>query len=160
MLQIGVIGSSSADDGLYRIAEEVGEEIAKSGCVLICGGLGGVMEAVSRGAKKFDGLTIGILPGPRKEDANRFIDVKIVTAMSHARNAIIAGTADILIAVGGELGTLSEISLGLKMGKHVIILKDQDSIGERIQGVDRNLHISKSPKDAVKLALKLGGEEI
>ncbi|MFQ5974798.1 MAG: TIGR00725 family protein [Candidatus Hydrothermarchaeales archaeon] len=158
MLQIGVIGSSSADEELYKIAETVGEEIARAGCILVCGGLTGVMEAAAKGAKKIGGLTIGILPGLHKEEANRYIDVKVVTAMSHARNAIIARTADVLIAIGGELGTLSEISLGLKIGKPVIILKDGEGIGELIRGVDQNLYFSKTPKDAVKLALELGVE--
>ncbi|MFQ5887907.1 MAG: hypothetical protein ACE5HY_04340, partial [Candidatus Hydrothermarchaeales archaeon] len=94
-----------------------------------------------------------------KEEANRYIDVKVVTGMSHARNAVIARTADVLIAIGGELGTLSEISLGLKIGKPVIVLKDIEGIGELIKGVDQNLYFSKSPKEAVKLAIELGGEE-
>lgn len=158
MLQIGVIGSSSADEELYKVSESLGEEIARAGCILVCGGLTGVMEAASKGAKRLGGLTVGILPGVGKEEANRYIDVKVVTAMSHARNAVIARTADVLIAVGGELGTLSEISLGLKIGKPVIVLEGVEGIGEMVRGIDQNLYFSKSPKEAVKMALKLGGE--
>lgn len=158
MLQIGVIGSSSADEELYKVSESLGEEIARAGCILVCGGLTGVMEAASKGAKRLGGLTVGILPGVGKEEANRYIDVKVVTAMSHARNAVIARTADVLIAVGGELGTLSEISLGLKVGKPVIVLEGVEGIGEMVRGIDQNLYFSKSPKEAVKMALELGGE--
>ncbi len=125
---------------------------------MVCGGLTGVMEAASKGAKRLRGLTVGILPGVGKEGANRYIDVKVVTAMSHARNAVIARTADVLIAVGGELGTLSEISLGLKVGKPVIVLEGVDGIGEMVREIDQNLYFSKSPKEAVKMALELGGE--
>ncbi len=158
MLQIGVIGSSSADEELYKVSESLGEEIARAGCILVCGGLTGVMEAASKGAKRLGGLTVGILPGAGKEGANRYIDVKVVTAMSHARNAVIARTADVLIAVGGELGTLSEISLGLKIGKPVIVLEGVEGIGEMVRGIDQNLYFSKSPKEAVKMALEIGGE--
>jgi len=158
LLQIGVIGSSSADEELYKVSESLGEEIARAGCILVCGGLTGVMEATSKGAKKLGGLTVGILPGVGKTEANRYIDVKVVTAMSHARNVVIARTADVLIAVGGALGTLSEISLGLKMGKPVIVLECVDGIGEMVRGIDQNLYFSKSPKEAVKIALELGGE--
>lgn len=158
MLQIGVIGSSSADEELYKVSESLGEEIARAGCILVCGGLTGVMEAASKGAKRLGGLTVGILPGVGKGEANRYIDVKVVTAMSHARNAVIARTADVLIAVGGELGTLSEISLGLKIGKPVIVLEGVEGIGEMVRGIDQNLYFSKSPKEAVKMALELGGE--
>ncbi|MEE8357791.1 MAG: TIGR00725 family protein [Candidatus Hydrothermarchaeales archaeon] len=158
MLQIGVIGSSSADEELYKVSESLGEEIARAGCILVCGGLTGVMEAASKGAKRLGGLTVGILPGVGKEEANRYIDVKVVTAMSYARNAVIARTADVLIAVGGELGTLSEISLGLKIGKPVIVLEGVEGIGEMVRGIDQNLYFSKSPKEAVKMALELGGE--
>ncbi|MFQ6137165.1 MAG: TIGR00725 family protein [Candidatus Hydrothermarchaeales archaeon] len=160
MLYIGVIGSSSADEKLRKAAEKVGEELAKASCILVCGGLTGVMEAAAKGAKKEGGLTVGILPGFTKDEANKYIDVKIVTAMSHARNAIVARTADVLIAVGGELGTLSEISLGLKMGKPVVILEGVGGVGSRVEGLNEKVHFSKSPEEAVKLAQKLGGEGV
>ena len=85
---IGVIGAGSCDDRIYHIAEEMGRRIAKSGAALICGGLGGVMEAASKGAKEAGGLTIGILPGFDKADANSYIDIPIVTGLSHARNVL------------------------------------------------------------------------
>ncbi len=123
MLQIGVIGAGSASDSEKAVAEAVGSEIAGRGHILVCGGRGGVMEAAAKGAKNAGGLTVGILPGESAGDANQYIDVKIVTAMSHARNAIIARSADALIAIGGGSGTLSEIALGLKIGRPVVLVE-------------------------------------
>ena len=117
---IGVIGGSTADSSTLRIAEEAGRLIAKNGAILVCGGLGGVMEAAARGAKSEQGLTIGILPQTHKEDANPSIDIPILTGFGEGRNVIIARTADVLIAIAGEYGTLSEIAFGLRMGKPVI----------------------------------------
>ncbi len=140
---IGVIGAGECDAFLAKKAERVGEEIAKRGGVLICGGLGGVMEAAAKGAKSQGGLTIGILPTSNKKDANPYIDIAICTGMGHARNAIIALTSDVLIAVGGEYGTLSEIALGLKAGKPVISLG-----GWNIKGI----LTAKNAEEAVKIA--------
>ncbi len=123
MLQIGVIGAGSASDFEKAVAEAVGSEIAGRGHILVCGGLGGVMGAAAKGAKNAGGLTVGILPGESAGDANQYIDVKIVSAMSHARNAIIARSADALIAIGGRHGTLSEIALGLKIGRPVVLVE-------------------------------------
>lgn len=125
---ISVIGDSSCDKDIYRIAEEVGKLIAKKGWALATGGLGGVMEAASKGAKEAGGITIGILPGFSNEDANKYVDIPIVTGLSHARNVIIARTADALIAVSGSYGTLSEIAIALKLGKPVIGIKTWDNI--------------------------------
>jgi uncharacterized protein (TIGR00725 family) len=123
---IGVIGGSEAGEETCDLAREVGREIARRGHVLVCGGLSGVMEAAARGAREEGGMTIGILPTGRRDDANPYIDVAIATDMGHARNAVIANTADALIAVGGSYGTLSEISFGLKLGKRVVSLKSWD----------------------------------
>lgn len=119
---IGVIGGSSCDAKTAKIAEKIGRRIATSGDILVCGGLGGVMEAAARGAYKAGGTTIGILPGKSKEEANPYIRIPIVTAMSHARNAIIVRTADALIAIDGKFGTLSEIALARACDKPVIAL--------------------------------------
>ena len=118
-LIIGVIGQYKCDSKLYKRAEGVGKEIARRGHTLVCGGMGGVMEAACKGAKSVGGLTVGILPGKDKSEGNKFVDVPIVTAMSHARNAIIVRTADAVIAVGGKYGTLSEIGLALSISKKV-----------------------------------------
>ena len=117
---IGVIGDSDPAPETAALAEEAGAEIARAGAVLVCGGLGGVMEAAARGAKSAGGLTVGVLPSYDARSANAFIDIPIVTGMGHARNVVIAATAHALIAMAGAYGTLSEIAIGLKLGKRVI----------------------------------------
>jgi len=120
---IGIIGGNKCDKQIEKIAEEVGSEIAKRKHILLCGGMSGVMEAACKGAKKSGGLTVCILPGKNKDDANKYIDIPIITAMSHARNAIIVRTADIIIAISGKYGTLSEIGLAKAIDKTVIGIK-------------------------------------
>ena len=117
---IAVIGGRKADCSLKREAEEVGRLIAHNGGVLVCGGLHGIMASASKGAKKAGGLTIGILPQDHKRNANPHIDIPIITGLGIGRNVIIARTADALIAVGGEYGTLSEIAFGLQLKKPVV----------------------------------------
>jgi uncharacterized protein (TIGR00725 family) len=107
----------------------VGRELAARGAVLICGGLGGVMEAACRGAKDAGGRTIGILPGTDRAAANPFVDAAIPTGLGEARNALVVRAADALIAVGGGYGTLSEIALALKAGKRVVGLDSWDIEG-------------------------------
>jgi len=126
---IAVIGGRHVEKRLLKEAERVGELIAAKKAVLVCGGLGGVMEAVSKGAKKEGGLTIGILPHEHKKEANDYIDVPIATGLGIGRNVIIARTADALIAVGGEYGTLSEIAFALQMGKPVVGINTWDIKG-------------------------------
>ncbi|WP_406657848.1 TIGR00725 family protein [Methanolobus sp. ZRKC2] len=144
-IQIGVIGASTCAAGLQVKAEEVGYEIAKRGAFLICGGLGGVMEASAKGAKRACGTTVGIVPGCSRQSANPYIDIAILSNMGHARNAIIAQSCDALVAVGGEYGTLSEIAFSLKMGKTVVTLESKWEIEGTIK--------ASSPKEAVELAL-------
>jgi uncharacterized protein (TIGR00725 family) len=112
--RIGVIGAGEPSQEIYRIAEEAGKEIASRGAVLICGGLGGVMEAACKGAKSNKGETIGILPGKAIDDANPYVDIPIATGLADARNVIIIHSCDGIIAVGGASGTLSEIAYALK----------------------------------------------
>jgi uncharacterized protein (TIGR00725 family) len=107
----------------------VGRELAARGAVLVCGGLGGVMEAACRGAKDAGGRTVGILPGTDRAAANPFVDIAIPTGLGEARNALVVGAADGLIAVGGGYGTLSEIALALKAGKRVVGLDSWDIEG-------------------------------
>ena len=140
-----MIGSGPGPASLDELATEVGREIARGEAVLVCGGLGGVMEAAARGAKEVGGYTVGILPGPRTEDANPYIDFPIATNMGQARNAVIVQTADVLIAIGGEYGTLSEIALALKTGKKVVALLPRFSIP--------GVCLAQGPKEAVKEAL-------
>ncbi|UCE92467.1 MAG: TIGR00725 family protein [Methanobacteriota archaeon] len=123
---IGVIGASQADEELCSLAEKVGEGIAKRGGTVVCGGLTGVMEAVCRGARSMGGLTVGVLPSDDRLDANDSVDIPIVTGMGVARNVIIVRTADVLIAIGGQFGTLSEMAHALNMGKTVVALRSWD----------------------------------
>jgi uncharacterized protein (TIGR00725 family) len=125
---ISVIGAGTCSKGIYSIAEEVGKGVAQKGAILVTGGLGGVMEAASKGAKEAGGTVIGILPGFNKDEANRYVTIPITTGLSHARNVIVARSADAVIAVSGEYGTLSEIAIALKLGKPVVGIKTWDTI--------------------------------
>jgi uncharacterized protein (TIGR00725 family) len=126
---IAVIGGRRTAKPLLREAEEVGRLIAQKGAILLCGGLGGVMEAASKGAKSGGGITVGILPQNDSEDANSYIDIPLATGLGIGRNMIIARSADALIAIGGEYGTLSEIAFALQMGKPVVGIKTWDIKG-------------------------------
>lgn len=121
---VGVIGESEFSDRAHEpLAEETGRLIAAAGYVLVCGGLTGVMEAACRGAQSAGGLTIGILPGLDRADANPYVSVAIPTGLGQIRNVVIVLTADVLIAIGGGFGTLSEIGHALRSGKPVIGLR-------------------------------------
>jgi len=134
---IAVIGGHKAEEETSKIAFAVGKIIAKNNCILICGGKGGVMEAAAKGAKQNKGTTIGILPGTEKEEANDFIDIAIPTALSSARNAVIARACDLAIAINGSYGTLSEIALCLAMNKKVLGIRTHDVAGIiKLNGVD------------------------
>jgi uncharacterized protein (TIGR00725 family) len=117
---VAVIGASNATEWELDVAEEVGKLLAAEGWVLVCGGLGGVMDAAARGCAEGGGVSIGILPGDDRVDASRHLTVAIATGFGEARNAIVARSADAVVAVGGEFGTLSEIALALKMRKPVV----------------------------------------
>lgn len=119
---IGVIGSGHSSPRGEALAEQVGRSLAQRDVVLVCGGLGGIMEAASRGCAEAGGEVLGILPGDSVLSANPYVTIPVVTAMGHARNIIIAHTAHALIAIEGEYGTLSEIAIGLKLGKPVVQL--------------------------------------
>jgi len=111
---VAVCGESDPQTSLADLAFELGRGIAERNAVLICGGLTGVMEHAARGARAAGGLTIGLLPGDDTDDANEYVDIAIATGLGHARNAILARTADGVVALGGGLGTLSEIALALR----------------------------------------------
>lgn len=149
-LLIGVIGSSSCSPETAETAMEVGREIARRGAVLVCGGLGGVMEAACRGAKEAGGTTVGILPGFDRGEANPYVDIPIVTGLSHARNAIVARTSDSVIAVAGGYGTLSELAFALQLGIPVI--------GLNTWNLDAPIIRAPSPSEAVSLALEQLGK--
>ncbi len=151
MKTAGVIGAGKAERELLKMAEEVGKLLAKEGVIIITGGLGGVMEAASRGAFLEGGITVGILPTVRKDDANPYVKIPIPTGMDEMRNALVVRASDVLIAIGGEYGTLSEIALALKTGKKVIGLKTWN-----IKGVIE----ANSAEEAVRVALNLLQGEI
>jgi uncharacterized protein (TIGR00725 family) len=144
---IGVIGASNAGESDKNIAFEIGREIAINNCTLLCGGMGGIMEAACRGAKTIGGITIGILPGASSSDGNDYIDIPIVTGLSHARNIIIVRSSNVIIAIGGEFGTLSEIAFALKLNTPVIGVNTWD--------VSDNIIKATTAKDAVNKALNL-----
>jgi uncharacterized protein (TIGR00725 family) len=144
---IGVIGAGRCDRDLQELAREVGREIARRGAMLVCGGLGGVMEAAAEGAVLEGGLTVGILPSDSTSHANPHIKVPVATGMGQARNVIIVHTADTLVAVAGGAGTLSEIAHALKTGKPVVGLRTIPDL----QGV----HYVQTAKEAVDRAVLL-----
>jgi hypothetical protein len=120
MRYVAVVGSGITAVEEERDAEETGRLIGEAGCVLVCGGLGGVMAAACRGAKTAGGTTVGILPGDDRGEANPWVDVAIPTGLGEARNALVVRTCDAVVAIGGEFGTLSEVALALKLGRPVV----------------------------------------
>lgn len=119
---IGVIGANETETANYELARELGGHIAGRGATVICGGLGGIMEAVSRGAHENGGTVIGILPGTDKKNANPYVSIALPTGMGIARNTLIVHMSDVLIAFPGSYGTLSEIAFALATGKTVVYL--------------------------------------
>ena len=119
-LQVAVVGASTANETLDATAEEIGAALASAGATVVCGGLGGVMEAVCRGAKAAGGLTVGFLPGTDPSEANAWVDVVVPTGMGEARNILVVRCAEVVVALGGEYGTLSEIALALRAGTPVV----------------------------------------
>ena len=138
-----MIGSGAAWDGA---AEEIGRMLAERGCTVVTGGLGEVMAAAHRGAKGAGGTTLAILPGERREDANRWADHVVVTGIGHARNLAVAASGDAVIAVGGSYGTLTEIAFALRLGRRVVALEGAPTT----DGVE----VASSPAEAVELALR------
>ena len=145
-LRIAVCGAGRADAVECALAEEVGRRLAEAGAVLICGGLGGVMEAAARGAVSVGGLTIGLLPGERAEEANPYIRVPLPTGLGEARNVLVVRSADALIAVGGEWGTLSEVAFARKVGVPVVALHPT-------LAAPLPLERAETPQEAVRRAL-------
>lgn len=150
---IAVIGNSKASAQEIKLAEEIGREIAKNGAVLVCGGLDGVMEAACRGAVSEGGLTIGILPGTSRNDANEYVQIPVVTGIGYARNMIVVKSAQAVIAVGGSYGTLTEIGFALKNGIPVIGL-DTWELSQKGKN-DNSMMRAENAADAVNKALDM-----
>jgi uncharacterized protein (TIGR00725 family) len=151
-IQIGVLGASAPSAEIARAAEKIGELIATRGAVLVCGGLGGVMEAAASGAHAAGGLVLGILPGIDHRDANAYVSAAVATDMGHARNAIIVRSSDAAIAVGGGYGTLSEIALAMKCGVPVVGYKTWEARGA--QGLTAPELTAATPEEAVEKAFE------
>ena len=150
---IAVIGGEQPSAEEARLAEEVGHEIARQGATLVCGGLGGVMEAACRGASSKGGVTIGILPGNRPEAANPYVQIPIVTGMGYARNISVVKSAQAVIAIDGSYGTLSEIAHALQSGIPVIGLNTWTL--SRNGQPDNTIIPAQDPAEAVDKALNL-----
>ena len=146
-LVVAVIGAGDAPRAVCKLAFALGREIARSGAVLLNGGRTGVMESAAAGARSEGGHTIGILPGHDRRDANRHIEFAIATGIGEARNAVIVASADAVIALAGEGGTLAEIGFAKKFGKPIVALDSWPEIG----GLNR----ADTPEGAVELALRL-----
>ena len=150
---IAVIGGNQASKEEARLAEAVGRELAKKGATLVCGGLGGVMEAACRGASAEGGVTVGILPGENRQAANPYVQIPIVTGIGYARNVAVVKSAQAVIAIGGIYGTLSEIGHALQSGIPVIGLNTWTL--SRNGQIDDSIIVAQRPAEAVDKALKL-----
>lgn len=150
---VGVIGGSRVEKETAELAYEVGKLLAEKEALVVCGGLGGVMEAVCQGIADGNGISIGVLPTDDTTEANYYVSIPIATGMGHARNFIIARTAEVLIAIGGSYGTLSEIAIGLNLGKPVIALNTWEI--DKAGFVDPDLFMrATNAKDAVEKAFR------
>jgi uncharacterized protein (TIGR00725 family) len=146
---VAVVGTGTADAAEAATAEQVGRILAERGCVVVCGGLGGVMEAVARGARGEGGTVVGLLPGTDRGDGNEHLSVAVATGLGEMRNALVVRAADVVIAVGGAYGTLSEIAFALRTGVPVV------GIGS--WALD-DVVDAPGPREAVELALALADE--
>jgi len=163
-INISVCGSDGDDKSLgdhtLQVAEAVGRGIAQKGGVVVCGGRGGVMEAVCRGAQSEHGITVGILP-QTKDEANEFIDIPIPTGIGHKRDFLVVSAGEAIIAIGGRWGTLNEISFAMIFGKPLILIRgtggcvDEIVSGKLMQHVESTYHIVDSASEAVEKAFEL-----
>jgi uncharacterized protein (TIGR00725 family) len=150
---VSVVGQGAGGDpspALLEAAAELGRELARAGAVVVCGGLGGVMAAVSRGVCEGGGCCVGLLPGAERAEGNGHLSVSLPTGLGEARNALVVRAGEVVIALGRGYGTLSEIALALRMRKHVVALSSWEVAGE-----DECMHTVEHPAQAVRLALAL-----
>lgn len=157
--RIAVCAPGEATDEELLHAGAVGRLLAERGCTLVCGGLGGAMAAACRGAREAGGVTIGIIPGYDDRAANPWVEHVICTGLGQARNTLVAATGQALIAVGGGWGTLSEIALGLRLGRPVVLLGgwadllSTDEGRTRIADLEGTIIVAENPEDAVEAAI-------
>lgn len=153
---VAVCGPGEATPEEAAAAEEVGRALAEGGAVVVCGGMGGVMDAAARGVAAAGGVVVGILPGADRRGASPHLTVAIPTGMGQARNALVVAAADAIVAIAGEFGTLSEIALALKTGRPVVGLGTWElAKGGREVGAVRQ---AAAPREAAELALSLARE--
>jgi hypothetical protein len=150
---IAVIGGGQCSNEEAKVAEKVGRELARHGAILVCGGLGGIMEAACRGASAEGGTTIGILPGDKRQAANPYIQIPIVTGIGYARNIMVVKSTQAVIAIGGNYGTLSEIAHALQGGIPIIGLNTWSLARNGQQ--DDSIVLAQNPAEAVSKALTL-----
>lgn len=148
-MYVGVIGTGNYEPWSYEMAYEVGRLIALKGGIVICGGLGGVMEGACKGCKEAGGVSIGILPGKDRDHGNPFLTYSIPTGLGEARNALVVRASDALIAISGGFGTLSEIALALKLGKKLVLLNSWDCIDPQNKFKNSVIYAS-NPEEAVE----------
>ena len=146
---VAVVGSGTAEGHLYEKAREIGRLVAERGGTVVCGGLSGVMEASARGATEAGGVAIGILPDEDRRRQNAYLTYSVATGAGQARNLAVVCSGDVVVAVGGEYGTLSEIGLARKVGRPVVVLEGWD-LGEHVS-------VAPSPLAAVEAAFELMG---
>jgi uncharacterized protein (TIGR00725 family) len=156
VLNISVIGGSQVTEEICRQAEEVGRLLARNGVTVFCGGLTGVMECVSRGVREENGLVIGILPGSSPDEGNRYLSAAIPTGIGYARNFLVVRAGDIVIAIDGSTGTLSEAAFALAEGKDVVALGD--IVIETRKGKEGRFMKVMTPEEAVEKALEVAKE--
>lgn len=159
---VAVCGGQEPHPRAYQVALELGTELGRAGVLVVCGGLGGVMEAVCKGAKSAGGTTVGILPGLDPGEANDWVDVRIATGVGHARNLAVVASADVVVAVDGEFGTLSEIAFALRLGRPVVGLSTWELHPGELAFLagDRSvpeplIRRARSPREAVQITLEL-----
>ena len=144
---VAVVGSGTATGELYERAREVGRLVAERGGIVVCGGLSGIMEAAARGAAEAGGTAIGILPDEDRRRANEYLTYSITTGTGHARNLAVVCSGDVVIALSGEYGTLSEIGLARKVGRPVVSLESWKLPGHVV--------VASSPEEAVEAAVEI-----
>ena len=152
--QISVIGKGTPDPEAEELARDVGERLARVGAVVVCGGLGGVMEAASRGAASAGGTVIGIVPTTETADANPYCTHVVATGAGHARNLAVVSSGDAVIAVGGEWGTLSEIAFARALGRTVVALQSWTVSGPGAMEAGPGIEVVSEPQVAIDLALR------
>lgn len=157
---VAVCGGSAFDEAAARVAREVGARLAREGAVVLCGGGGGVMEAVCEGARSEGGLSVGFLPGETRDDANPYVDVALPTGVGEMRNMLLVRASDVVIAISGEFGTLSEIAFALRLDIPVVgvdtwELQKKGRVSDAIvtassaeEAVDRALVLARAPSTA------------